>query len=261
MAAAIFISYAHEDRERAELIASSLTANGWSVWWDRQIRGGRQFDKATEEAIAAARVVVVLWSQSSITSDWVRAEAAWALAKDKLLPVTIDDVQPPLRFLHVQTVDLVGPEDPTRAPGFDLVLSEIAQQVLHKGDGVKLAAIIDVPRSPVRPSRSELRPPGRVAAPQPPSPAREKPRLTSNPADGGVRKSRSPWQLPMAALGIAVFCLLVGFTYLMLSDENPSRPAISRKEQKQATPPKENTANVVSKLPSNMLPTLMPPPR
>jgi len=36
----IFISYAREDRTHAEAIAGALKAQGWSVWWDRQIRAG-----------------------------------------------------------------------------------------------------------------------------------------------------------------------------------------------------------------------------
>lgn len=33
----IFISYAREDRDRADTLANVLTALGWSVWWDQKI--------------------------------------------------------------------------------------------------------------------------------------------------------------------------------------------------------------------------------
>ena len=132
MAAPIFISYAHEDRSQAEQFAARFSASGWPVWWDRQITGGSHFDKATEEAIAAAKVVVVLWSRASVASHWVRAEAAWALAKDKLLPVKIDDVDPPLQFFHVQTIDLVGLNITRETPALRQLLAELAQRL---GDG------------------------------------------------------------------------------------------------------------------------------
>jgi hypothetical protein len=61
----IFISYASEDRPRVEPIAKALEEHGWSVWWDRTIPPGKSFDEAIEEAITAAKCVVVLWSDKS----------------------------------------------------------------------------------------------------------------------------------------------------------------------------------------------------
>ena len=34
----IFISYASEDRNKAEELAETLRARGWSVWWDERFR-------------------------------------------------------------------------------------------------------------------------------------------------------------------------------------------------------------------------------
>jgi len=130
MAASIFISYAHEDRPRAEQLAARFVSAGWSVWWDRQIVGGARFDKATEKAIAAAKIVVALWSRASVGSAWVRAEAAWALDKDKLLPVKIDDVDLPLQFFHVPTIYLAGLDIATDAPPLLRLLAEVDRRML-----------------------------------------------------------------------------------------------------------------------------------
>src|SRR6516162_2165358 len=129
MAASIFISYAHEDRPRAEQLAARFVSAGWSVWWDRQIVGGARFDKATEKAIAAAKIVVALWSRASVGSAWVRAEAAWALDKDKLLPVKIDDVDLPLQFFHVPTIDLAGLDIATDAPPLLRLFFEVDRRI------------------------------------------------------------------------------------------------------------------------------------
>jgi len=80
MAASIFIGCAPQDSKRAKKLAARLISAGWFVWLDCENRDGRRFDEATEAAIAAYKVVVVLWSRASVNSDWVRAEAAWALA-------------------------------------------------------------------------------------------------------------------------------------------------------------------------------------
>jgi hypothetical protein len=91
----IFVSYARLDREIAQRLATALEGHGWSVWWDRRLHSGQAFDRIIEEAISAARAVVVLWSKNSVGSDWVRAEAAYGLETNKLVPAQIDSATPP----------------------------------------------------------------------------------------------------------------------------------------------------------------------
>ena len=78
----------------------------WSVWWDRNIPPGRSFDEVIEEALGAAKCVVVLWSKNSASSDWVKGEAAEGLRRKILVPVRIDSANVPLEFRRLQTVDL-----------------------------------------------------------------------------------------------------------------------------------------------------------
>jgi hypothetical protein len=102
----IFISYAREDRDKAKALAKLFQQQGWSVWWDRNIPPGRSFDEVIEEALGAAKCVVVLWSKNSASSDWVKGEAAEALQRKILVPVRIDSANVPLEFRRLQTVDL-----------------------------------------------------------------------------------------------------------------------------------------------------------
>src|SRR5579864_2508862 len=102
----IFISYASQDRDRAKTLADALAARGSSVWWDRVIPPGRLFDEVIEEALDAARCVVVLWSKASVASSWVRAEAAEAMHRKILVPVLIEHVRIPLEFRRLQAADL-----------------------------------------------------------------------------------------------------------------------------------------------------------
>ena len=102
----LFISYCRHDSDAANALADALSKAGLSVWLDRKaIQDGDAFDTQIEEAIAQTRVVIVIWSEHSVKSHWVRAEAAYALGKHKLLPISIDQSEPPLQFMQIQTID------------------------------------------------------------------------------------------------------------------------------------------------------------
>lgn len=147
----IFISYAREDREIARRLAGELEAKGWSVWWDREILAGQRFDEMIARALAGARCVVVLWSQASAKSRWVRDEAADALERGVLVPVLIEDVEPPLGFRSIQLADLRGWEPGTESEEHDVFMSSVAGLV----EGP--AAVAAAPERRARPTRSWLR--------------------------------------------------------------------------------------------------------
>jgi TIR domain len=105
----VFISYSSSDRAVAQTVALGLQAQGLTVWWDRDIQPGRQFDQVIEAALDAAQCVVVLWSAQATESAWVRNEASEALRRDRLVPALIEtNVRIPLEFRRVQAADLTG---------------------------------------------------------------------------------------------------------------------------------------------------------
>ena len=109
----IFISYSHSDRDLARRVASGLIAAGASVWWDRELVGGDDFDSAILRELTGARCVIVLWTEASIRSNYVRDEAQVALDGGKLIPIASQEVDPPLGFRRVHLLRLgpAGPED------------------------------------------------------------------------------------------------------------------------------------------------------
>lgn len=112
--ATVFLSYDHEDIGRAVPIVSALEKAGHSVWWDRRIPGGAEYQTEIESAVQQADAVVVLWSARSIKSAWVRDEAAEGRDQGKLVPVLLEPVKPPMGFRQYQTIDL---SDRRRASG------------------------------------------------------------------------------------------------------------------------------------------------
>lgn len=58
----VFVSYAHEDRPRAQAVIHALEQAGFQVWWDGLIVAGAAYAIKTEQALESAAAVVVLWS-------------------------------------------------------------------------------------------------------------------------------------------------------------------------------------------------------
>ncbi|HPI59854.1 toll/interleukin-1 receptor domain-containing protein [Zoogloea sp.] len=129
----IFISYASEDREQARRFAEAFSARGWSVWWDRHIVPGEAFDTRIEQALDAARCVVVLWSASSVASEWVRNEAAVGAERGVLVPAMIEPVKLPLEFRRKQTADLSGWQGEAEHAGFASLCAGVGRVLSEAG--------------------------------------------------------------------------------------------------------------------------------
>jgi len=104
----LFVSYSRADKPRAAEIVSWLEGHGWDVFWDQETRAGTLWPKVLEEELNSARCLIALWTTTSIDSRWVRIEAYEALQSEKLVPVLLDKVRPPLEFRQTQMFDLVG---------------------------------------------------------------------------------------------------------------------------------------------------------
>lgn len=122
----IFISYASQDRPKAQVLAQALTEHGWSVWWDRTIPTGKRFEQVIQEALAGARCVMVLWSKQSVASDWVVEEAEEGRKRHMLVPVFIEDVLPPMGFRRIQAADLIAWDGAGTSPAFQKLVVDIA---------------------------------------------------------------------------------------------------------------------------------------
>lgn len=131
----VFLSYAREDRPTATKLAAYLERHGVSVWWDGLIDPGSHYHEQTREALEHAVVVVVLWSNASIGSTWVRAEADVGFQKRSLLPIYLQDVQAPPPFSMVQGILLHGLSEDERRQAAEQVLGSLRNMLNVPSNG------------------------------------------------------------------------------------------------------------------------------
>jgi len=132
--AQVFISYKSEDRARLKPLVAALEAEGFSVWWDQHIGGGTNWREEIETHLDAAKVVIVVWSKKTIGPDgrFVRDEAGQAQEAGHYLPITVDNVRPPLGFREVQALDLSSWKGNRADPRFQVLTDAIRHRLEGK---------------------------------------------------------------------------------------------------------------------------------
>jgi hypothetical protein len=102
----IFISYSKASRSLTENLAIELQAKGFSVWWDAGLVAGDSFSDVILEELEQARAAIVIWTNESVKSQWVRSEARRAQERRVLIPVRAEELNTndiPLPFDGIHT--------------------------------------------------------------------------------------------------------------------------------------------------------------
>ena len=113
----IFISYSRTDRDAVhKLVRLIERESGEKCWIDLTgIDSGSQFEETIIKAIDAADVVLLMMSDQSVQSPWIKREVYYAEGEGKrIVPISMD--RKPLRgwvkfhFGHVDCIDAASPE-------------------------------------------------------------------------------------------------------------------------------------------------------
>ena len=237
----LFVSYSREDKPRAAQIVQLLEDHGWDVFWDQEMRSGTLWPKVLEEELKQARCLVALWTTTSIESRWVRIEAYEALQGEKLVPVLLDRVRPPLEFRQTQTFDLIGWNGDRSDARLSQLLADLTALVKAPGSHgpVQRPVRIVVPATPQR------------GMPDAPPTANEQPGASPAPQDSSrtVAPSR-PWLL---AAGVAAAVIALAWAVAAIDfSAAPVTPA-----QVPTAPPAEVAKPAPS--PAQPLPEAPPP--
>lgn len=150
----VFLSYSSSDREAARRFADGLAGEGLTVWWDAALRAGETFDEVIENALKAAKSVIVLWSPRSVTSRWVRAEATLADRRNKLVPVIIEPCDRPIIFELTHTTDLSKWDGAVSDPAWRNMIKDV-HQLVDRASASAAPKPAPAERAPVQNGHSE----------------------------------------------------------------------------------------------------------
>ena len=161
----VFISYSSLDHDAARRFARALEDSGVSVWWDRDIPAGRDYQEVIEEQISLARCVLVLWTRDSVQSRWVRTEASDAHDREIMLPVLLERVQIPLAFRLIQAENFTDWNGRADDEPFQRLMLQVTEMVRRGPKRGPMAASAELPDAPPRPlpARPRSPPPGGIA--------------------------------------------------------------------------------------------------
>jgi len=135
----VFISYARNDRHEVRHIAHALTAEGFSVWWDPEIKPGKKWNDVIRRSLDNAAVVLTCWTPASVKSQWVVAETNAGHQRDMLVPVLLKNSHPPIPFNMMQAPDLTRWRGNANDPEWRAVLAEVRRLVERKRRAVVAA--------------------------------------------------------------------------------------------------------------------------
>ena len=123
-----FLSYSQEDKNFAQSIVKKLNESGIEVWWDEWeiLAGDSIIQKIFTEGLSKADIFLIVLSNASINSNWVKEELDYAMIKKiegefRIIPLVKEkcEIPPPLKPLF--WVDL--------STDFDAGIKKIVQSI------------------------------------------------------------------------------------------------------------------------------------
>lgn len=87
-APSVFVSYSSEDVEIAEAIENHLLENGFRIWRDKR-KIETDWSREIANALSKSDIVLLLWSENSSESTWVKNEWLTARALGKPIQLVV----------------------------------------------------------------------------------------------------------------------------------------------------------------------------
>ena len=115
MAHDAFLSYSKDDKETVDGICKALEENGLSCWYaPRNVPIGADWDDSIMEALAASRVMILVWSTHSDQSKQVKREVALALDDMgvTVIPFRTESIEPSKLRYYLNSIQWLDASSP-----------------------------------------------------------------------------------------------------------------------------------------------------
>jgi len=132
----IFLSYAHDDRERVEKIYQRLEQEGFKPWMDvKSLRPGQKWPKVIPQAIEQSDFFIVFLSANSVDREGQMLKEVTTAMEIRdglkattvyLIPARLEPCDPPYDLKNLQWVDLFA------ADGVDQLVGAIREQMANR---------------------------------------------------------------------------------------------------------------------------------
>ena len=102
----LYITYSIRERYWVSKLVATLESEGYSVWWDHAVIPGHNFRNESQRALARAKCVLSIWSETAAEDHWVLVDSEQALERDVLVSVMAQNCQIPEPFNAITPSDL-----------------------------------------------------------------------------------------------------------------------------------------------------------
>jgi hypothetical protein len=109
--ASLFISHGSADRRFVEEeLIGLFRALGFESWYaEEDIASAEEWERSIQRGLEASKWFVLVMSRTAASSNWVKAEAAWAVKRRSgtIIPILLDDVTPEQFNILLGTIQYV----------------------------------------------------------------------------------------------------------------------------------------------------------
>ncbi|HTU11708.1 MAG TPA: TIR domain-containing protein [Allosphingosinicella sp.] len=228
MSGHVFISHASENRDEANELVALLESKGVTAWIaPRDVRPGLDYSEELQRAIENAAAFVVLVTDHSNKSPYVRAETEMAFSCQKpMLPMRLTDINPApglAFFLKIRHwTDAYGANREAALSRLVLELQTLTGKAPSWAPKVGAAAPPPLAETPRPPPPVPVPPPPPPSPPPPPTPGSPPPLSVAPAPPVGTGRRIPPWAIGVGAL--VLIAIVVAVVLLSRRGNTPPSP-------------------------------------
>lgn len=177
----IFISYSHKDKPIADAICANLESAGFRCWIaPRDIAPGLDWPTAISNAISASRMMVLVFSANSNSSNDVSRELILAANNDLIIiPFKLDNISPePGKQYYLARTHWLDAMNPPTQEQINTLVGHVRSFLSEKGVSTMVQ-----PASEVKPPSDEVVSPSPVVVSPPAEMTTPAPEVKSSPSE------------------------------------------------------------------------------